>query len=473
VVAPGVAVRSAIRNGEYEEYQGTSMASPHVTGSVLLLREAFPNVSGEEILLALYNSAMDLGEIGEDNNYGNGMINVLSAFNLLALTHTPTPPNSSTLDIAITDIVIPEADLQCGQNLMPQVQLTNLGSDIITEAIIKYSIVGEAEHTFNWTGTLAGGMSENVVLDAITIGSYGTVELWAKSSISVAPLESDPINNSWVKRINVRPESSFPFYENFEDGGLFDDTWMVRNEDAKITWDTIVAGGLNWNQYSVFMNFRQYNPKAGQNDELISPLIPLPGSTAHLKFDMSYSFVHSSFADSLEVLISSDCGSTWSSIYMNGGEELALDDSITDGDNNFIPSEEHHWRTETVELNGYEGDDILLNFKSSNYRGSYLILDNIRVFVSQDPAGITEGNDVNLNVYPNPANTGFYLNSDLTFNSHVSVMDLTGRIVKSIGALSISSTSTYIDISDLISGTYLINVDNELNKVVRPLVIAR
>lgn len=474
VVAPGVAVRSAIRNGEYDSYQGTSMASPHVTGAVLLLREAFPNVTGEEILLALYNSAMDLGDVGEDNFYGNGMINVLSAFNLLALTNTPVPPDSTALDIAITEIIVPELDLQCGQTLSPEITLSNLGTEMISQATVTYSVVGEPDHSLNWTGALAAGASETVVLNPITVSTVGMAELWVRSEINGSPSEADVINNNRIKRLNVRPEAQFPFFEDFEEGQLFDGSWMVRNDDAAITWDTIVSAGLNWNQYSVFMNFRQYNPKAGQNDELISPLISLPSSnTAQLKFDMSYSFVHSSFADSLEVLISTDCGSSWNSLYLKGGEELGLPDSITEGDNDFVPSEAGHWRTETVALSGYEGEEILLSFKSSNYRGSLLILDNIRVFVSEDPAGLGLMSNADVTIYPNPTNTGFHVESDLSFQTDLLITDLTGRVLKRIAGLSLSSNSVFVSVSDLIAGTYLIRFDSGNNKMVRPLVIAR
>ena len=48
------------------------MAAPHVSGSILLLKEAFPFLSGEELLWALYLSAVDLGIPGEDNIYGMG-----------------------------------------------------------------------------------------------------------------------------------------------------------------------------------------------------------------------------------------------------------------------------------------------------------------------------------------------------------------------------------------------------------------
>ncbi|MEM7658067.1 MAG: S8 family serine peptidase [Bacteroidota bacterium] len=83
VSAPGTNVRSSIPGNGYALFTGTSMASPHVAGAVLLLKEAFPSLTGTEIKLALYFSAIDLGPTGEDNLYGMGMIDLESAYNYL------------------------------------------------------------------------------------------------------------------------------------------------------------------------------------------------------------------------------------------------------------------------------------------------------------------------------------------------------------------------------------------------------
>ncbi len=82
VVAPGVNVRSSYPGGGYTTMSGTSMASPHVTGSIAILRQVNPNLDVDAIKDILLQSATDLGDIGEDNTYGKGVINLLTAVQL-------------------------------------------------------------------------------------------------------------------------------------------------------------------------------------------------------------------------------------------------------------------------------------------------------------------------------------------------------------------------------------------------------
>ena len=81
VVAPGVNVRSSIPGGNYTTLSGTSMASPHITGAVAVLRQVNPDLDADSVKAILIATAEETpadGFPGEDNTYGNGIINLFT-----------------------------------------------------------------------------------------------------------------------------------------------------------------------------------------------------------------------------------------------------------------------------------------------------------------------------------------------------------------------------------------------------------
>ncbi len=96
VVAPGVNVRTTDLASSYVDATGTSAAAPHVAGAMALLRGAYPDASVEELEQALESSALDLGDIDPDNDYGYGLIDVLAAGDVLANPPGPTCTDSDS-----------------------------------------------------------------------------------------------------------------------------------------------------------------------------------------------------------------------------------------------------------------------------------------------------------------------------------------------------------------------------------------
>lgn len=80
LVAPGVNIQSTGLMGGYSRATGTSLAAPHVAGSLALILSAYPGLSVEEQEAALLRSATDLGEPGADSIYGHGSLDVLGAY---------------------------------------------------------------------------------------------------------------------------------------------------------------------------------------------------------------------------------------------------------------------------------------------------------------------------------------------------------------------------------------------------------
>lgn len=76
VVAPGDRQLAATPGSGVAYMSGTSGAAAYVSGSVALLRQAWPQLKPEQIVQVLLNTTRDLGVPGIDDVYGRGLIDV-------------------------------------------------------------------------------------------------------------------------------------------------------------------------------------------------------------------------------------------------------------------------------------------------------------------------------------------------------------------------------------------------------------
>ncbi len=173
LVAPGVNVRTTDLLGGYYALTGTSMASPHVSGVLALLRGAFPGATAAHLRDALLHTAVDLGVTGPDNDYGYGEVDALAAYSWLA-----------------------------GSSIQPHVSLARVGSDLVLSwpaapgaagyevwrSSVPYFVPGDAGATFvqilptdlsgsfvyTDTGSV-GGANPDWYYAVRTVGSTGAV----------------------------------------------------------------------------------------------------------------------------------------------------------------------------------------------------------------------------------------------------------------------------------------------------------
>ena len=83
----------------------------------------------------------------------------------LATSNGATPPTPVTEDPAIAILSV---GVSCGTAINPSVRLTNQGTSTLTSATITYDIDGGASSNYNWSGSLASGESETVILPTQT-----------------------------------------------------------------------------------------------------------------------------------------------------------------------------------------------------------------------------------------------------------------------------------------------------------------
>ncbi len=234
VAGPGTNVRSSIPGGAYASFTGTSMAAPHVSGAILLLKEAFPSLTGIQIKEALYFSATDLGTPGEDNDYGMGLINVKAAYDyLIQQGFSPIIPiNENNLAASSISNLSTHS---CASFLFPLLTMMNYGNDTVTQATITYQVANSTPTTINWTGYLLPGESAIQVVGPLTLqpGNYTlTVEISGVNNTT----DDRPEDNQITFNFTVIP-SNMP---------ITTPVTICENSNAILTTPNPVSGTIQW-----------------------------------------------------------------------------------------------------------------------------------------------------------------------------------------------------------------------------------
>jgi bacillopeptidase F len=412
VVAPGQNVRSAWGANGYNTISGTSMASPHVSGALLLLKEAFPQLSGKELMEALYYSAVDMGSPGEDNVYGRGLIDVEAAFLFLSQSHTPVDPTAVANDLALEDIVqVPSGPFTCDTTFTPLLVLENKGSQAISAFNLSVYRNDVLVHQQNLVSSKLQGLNtrDTLPLDTHLLIPQGKHEY--TFAIATGLSEYDSINNQYRIRLERLPQKSSPLSETFETTPF---SWQAINPDGGTGWDTTTQTGYPTNQKAIVLNFADYLPRENQYDDLYSPNVTLPAGNGayHLAFDRAYQARGpiSQLQDTLQVLVTSNCGASFSVLYQKEGVNLS---TLANNGRTFIPQSVTDWDRDTLNLSAYQGQTIQVVFRGINRNGNNLYLDNISIYQGAwDPLAREENQEsLPLKLFPNPANDRINLES--------------------------------------------------------------
>lgn len=201
VSAPGVDVRSCLPVEGYGLLSGTSMASPHVAGAIMLLKEAFPYLTGKDFKLALYFTAVDLGQPGEDNVFGMGLINLPAAFDyLVAQGNVPVSPFVDN-DVFVVDLQVPS--ITCESEVSPMtLTVENGGITPLTSFKVKYE-AGSTSNTITWTGNLAQKERTQIQLPSLAGVAPGNYRLRISLLNPNNVPDERPLNNYYERNLQV------------------------------------------------------------------------------------------------------------------------------------------------------------------------------------------------------------------------------------------------------------------------------
>jgi len=315
-----------------------------------------------------------------------------------------------------------------------------------------------------WSWTFQGGNPATSTQQNPTV-SYATPGTYSVTLIAYNSNGSDTVTQTTY--ITVTGLSNLPLVEGFASTNFPPPNWTVLNtNNDNVFWVyTNTAGSQSSTSCMMFDNYTL--DAGGADEEMQTPKYSFAGlASATLTFDVAYRIYDSQYSDTLQVLISTDCGVTFTSLYLKGGSTLA---SVAGGQTGsiFDPSGPTQWRAEVINLNTYVGQgNVMIVFRNLGYWGQALYVDNINI-TSTTGLSVNGAYDKQVTVYPNPANSSVTVqfNDGKLFEGRVSVESIDGKLLLE-KQVQTPSEKLNIDLIGLANGTYFIKMtDGEQTRV--------
>lgn len=323
----------------------------------------------------------------------------------------------------------------------------------------------------SWSWTFAGGTPATSTDQNPTV-TYANPGVYEVKLVATNATGTD--TKTRTSFIIITSTTTLPLTEGFENTTFPPADWTVNNIDYdSIFWQrTTAAGGFGKSASSmVFDNYDQ--DPGGKRDEINTPKYNLTNiKSPVLKFDVAYVRADDVFTDSLAVLVSKDCGVTFTQVYLKGGKGLAT--VPTDqGSPKFVPTASQ-WRTETVDLNAYAGQaNVMVVFQNRGHYAQPLYIDNINITGTTTTTVDALSSAYELSLSPNPTSGNIDLNfktvdaADLT----VSISNVLGQTVsKELIKNTTGSVRHTFDLSNQNPGVYVVTISYGATKIVRKIV---
>lgn len=366
------------------------------------------------------------------------------------------PVERKDFDVQIRAILNPAQRL-CSQAFAPVVTIRNNGTQTVTSVVLSAENSNGVVVTTTWTGSLPSTASTTVTLPGLTATTgVQVLTVYASNPNGVADEEksSDTLRRTFQYYPPVPTVN-----ESFESVTFPPPAWDLVNPDRGPTWQR-VTGVAKTGTGSVFINNIDYDA-IGERDDLRLPQVSLPATadSAFLSFGIAAAAYNdvttaNNVWDTLEVLVSTDCGLTYTSVYKKWGATLVT--LKTPLQSAFVPAPAD-WRKDSINLGAFLGQgNLLVAFRNTTGYENNIYLDDIRVrTVTVNPnlkrAGFlvtpnpTSGH-LTVQFFPQPVN----LRSLQVFNA-------TGQKLREISVGSGSGNNLYqLDLSRFAAGIYFV-----------------
>jgi hypothetical protein len=348
----------------------------------------------------------------------------------------------------------------CDTKFQPVITIRNYGALPLTSLDINASVDGGTPVQTHWIGSLASLSTVSIPLNAIATGATGNhalkIQLTSPNGVTDLDVANDTLSKPFVYPASISP----PLTEGFEMDAFPPANWDIINADGSYTWERVTGVAKTGGSSMVARNFSY--PQNGQIDYLRLPQLAITDAdSAFLTFQVAAAIQTNAGTlfnswDTLQVLVSTNCGNTFTSLYKKWGGTLTTRNGITS--TSFVPTASE-WRKDSVNLTPYiNKGPVMIAFANSTGNENNVYIDDINIYKKTSNPNLEAAGWL---ITPNPSNgpVTVQFNTVPVNLKGISVFNSTGqKVAEKIIGNNAPATLYQFNLGRYASGVYIIRL---------------
>ncbi|MDF2447697.1 MAG: hypothetical protein K0R26_201 [Bacteroidota bacterium] len=377
ITIPVTAVQNTLLRMRVIGEAGTISASERICGAALFIGDVEdygvfinpPACASPSITSVTNGSRCGTGTVTLSATSNSGTVNWYTTATGGTAVATGTVYTTPSLT-ATTVYYVDATNVGCTTPLRTSVT-ANIGGPTVTVSLSATNLCAGQSATLT-----ASGATSYTWLPAGT-GSVSVVSPTATTIYTVTGSTSGCTGAPTTATISIVSAASIPLVEDFQ--GTFPPTnWYLTDAgNDNIKWSKALnAGALTTTTSAVFNNFS--TDVTGTRDELKTHVNLSGFSSAKMTFYRAYGLTFASpYIDSLEIRVSTNCGTSSNQAYYKGGTQIGTGNG--NGSTMFIPTAAQ-WVKDSIDLTPYVGQiNVIISLINRSHYGDGLYIDKINL----------------------------------------------------------------------------------------------
>lgn len=269
-------------------------------------------------------------------------------------------------------------------------------------------------------------------------------------------------------------------FENLANGFNLTTNWQLENLGGNAYGWRVTDSASYSGQKSIYLP-AFYHPSAWTRYtyNFYTPSVNFNASSnMYVNFNVAYAQRVASFADTLAVYVSNNCGLTWNNILRVGGNQLS---SVPLQTSVFVPANKSQWKSFTVNATPFKSNNVRFRFEFTYLRGNNIFIDDINISNQMVSDAFVAPLINQVQLFPNPSQSDAELEYVLEQQQDVTaeVYNMTGQQQGNINFGTLQPGKHSIRISEitgtsyLAEGVYLVRLKAGEQQHISKLVISR